>query len=207
MFLIRHGLSCCNVLHHPDIKYMTPLNIIHQDPYLTLKGIEQSKRAGIYLKDKIPKIDFVFSSSLIRSIETSMFMFPDNNIKIAPYICEIKPSLENRPYSMKNQYRRIEDKINKVNFEYICEENLSKSDFHEFIKYIINNCDVNENKQIAVISHSLLIMKILNLKHRMNNNCVFEVIYDTTLNKIESYRLIFSGYSYPLEVNFKMSKR
>ena len=103
VFLIRHGLSCCNILHHDQIKYLAYANTFRQDPYLTEIGKKQSTRGSKYIENKLPPIDIVLSSPLIRAIETALYMFPENEIDVTPYICESNKSLENRPLSVKKQ--------------------------------------------------------------------------------------------------------
>lgn len=208
LYFIRHGLSCCNILHHPDIKYFAPLNTFRQDPYLSIKGVEQSKRAGQYLKNKIPKINLVLSSALIRAIETGLCMFPNNEIDIVPYICESNPSLENKPYKYLQQFDRMVEKVNKyenVNPS-LQDDGLSETNFEKFIDFIVKNYDLKD-KNIAVITHSNFLMKIFDIKERMNNNAVYEVIIDTDTYKIESRKTIFSGYQFPTNASLSMSMR
>ena len=93
LYLIRHGLSCSNILSYSSIA-LRSVNVMNKDPLLSVKGVEQSTKCGKFLSGKIPKIDLVFSSALIRAIETSCCIFPDNTINVSPYICEENCSLE-----------------------------------------------------------------------------------------------------------------
>jgi len=209
LYLVRHGLSCCNVLHHQKFKYISPLNVFHKDPYLTLKGQEQSKKAGEYIKGRIADPDIVFTSSLIRAIETGLCMFPGKNVQIAPYICERTPNVENVPYNFESQTKRLKLKVKNYNKVIKCnqDEGLSSSDFNKFIDYLIKNCDNIENKTVVVVTHSLLLMKTLNLKERMNNNAIIEIMVDTNTYNIEAYKQLFTGYVFPKHVDIRMSMR
>lgn len=208
LYLIRHGLSCCNVMHHPKLKHMAIVNAFHKDPYLTKKGEEQSIKAGKYIENKIPNPDIVITSPLIRAMETGLCMFPNNKIHVAPYICEKRPNAENLPYKWKTQKQRLEDidiKLNRISHREKI-DGLTKSNFPSFIDHLLQQYNV-ENKNICIVTHSLLMMEILNLKTRMNNNAVYEVIVDTNNYTIDSYKLIFSGYIFPKEVNYTMTSR
>ena len=99
LYMTRHGLSCSNILHHKDLR-LNPLNGLYKDPFLSKKGVEQSTRSSSYLSEKIGKVDLVLCSPLVRAIETSVLMFPNQDVYVCPYICENGKSLENVPYSI-----------------------------------------------------------------------------------------------------------
>lgn len=207
LYMIRHGLSCCNILHHKELR-LNVVNALHKDPLLTTKGVEQSKRAGTFIKDRLPEVDIVFSSALFRAIETSHYMFPGKIINVCPYICEKRPSLENFPYHPKNQLRRIKEYIKDlemIDFP-LHAVGISGSSLKKFIEYIIENYTL-ENKCIAVVTHSNFLVDILGLEKRMNNNAVYKVIVDTDDFSICSHECIFSGYSFPEHASLRMAMR
>ena len=206
-YMIRHGLSCGNIIYHPDIN-LVPLNSFYRDPYLTEKGVEQSTKCSKYIESKLPTIDIVLSSSLIRSIETALCMFPKNIIEISPYICESVKTLENTPHNYKKQSKRLQKKVkdNERVKHSMSSKGLHESNLNNFIVYLIENYDVH-NKEIAVVTHSNFMMKILGVKERMRNNSIFKVIVDTETCVIEDYTCIFSGYTMPESASLRMSFR
>ena len=206
-YMIRHGLSCGNIIYHPDIN-LVPLNSFYRDPYLTEKGVEQSTKCSKYIESKLPPIDIVLSSSLIRAIETALCMFPKNIIEIAPYICESVKTLENMPHDYKSQNKRLQEKVknNERVKHYTDCKGIHESNLKNFIKYLLENYNVID-KEIAVVTHSNFMMKILGVKQRMRNNSIFKVVVDTETYVIEDYKCIFSGYKMPESASLRMSFR
>ena len=207
LYLIRHGLSCCNILHHKDLR-LNAINVMHKDPLLAHRGVDQSKRAGAFIQNKMPEVDLVFSSALFRAIETAHHMFPGRTINVCPYICEKRPSLENFPYHPRNQLRRIKTHIKDLEqIKFPSHSNgISGSDFKKFIEYMLENFTV-KNKCIAVVTHSNFLVDILKLKERMNNNAVFRVIVDTDTFAVEKIECLFSGYTFPEHASLQMAIR
>ena len=208
LYLIRHGLSCSNILGHTS-QTLRFLNILNKDPLLSNKGVEQSLKCGIFLKQKLPKIDLVFSSPLIRAIETSLCIFPENIINVSPFICEENCSLENNPFSRKKQVKRLNNILDDSDFQRIKLKNTVKthtSDFKKFIKFISNTYNLN-NKHIAVITHSIFLKKLLNIKTNINNNATYKVVVDLDTYEIDEYTEIFSGYKVPDTILLKSSLR
>ena len=206
LYMIRHGLSCCNVLHHKELR-LAMFNLLHKDPYLSNKGVHQSLKCQAFLKSKNVNVDVVLCSSLIRAIETAVYMFPENRVEIAPYICEERCSLENTPYETKRQKDRLQKHVEGYERVKHCKQTkgLSDTNLKEFIKYITENYDTS--LRIAVVTHSNFLMKILKTNERMNNNSIFKVVIDTDTYEVDSYETVFSGYVFPNQVSFDMSIR
>ena len=206
-YMIRHGLSCGNIIYHPDIN-LVPLNSFYRDPYLTEKGVEQSVKCSKYIETKLPKMDIVLSSSLIRAIETGLCMFPNNIIEITPYICESVKTLENMPHNYKIQSKRLQEKVKSNERVKHCvhQKGLHESNLKNFIMYLLENYNVID-KEIAIVTHSNFMMKILGVKERMRNNSIFKVVVDTETCLIEDYTMIFSGYTLPDTASLRMSFR
>ena len=207
LYLIRHGLSCCNIRHHKDL-HLSPLNAVHKDPLLSNKGVEQSKKGGKFLESKNLSFDLVLCSSLIRAIETALCMFPNNNVEIAPYICEKRCSLENKPYNKNRQKKRLKQYINGYERVKHCSQSngLSDTNLKKFIQYLLKNYSVDD-KNIAIVTHSIFLMEIFNIKERMNNNSVFKVVINTDTYSVDDYTTVFSGYKFPDSVSFIMTLR
>lgn len=207
IFFIRHGLSCSNVLHytHP---HASIINTCNKDPFLSTMGVNQSKKSSVFLAKKIPSFDIVLSSPLIRAIETGLCMFPNNIVEISPYICEIRNSLENIPFSQKKQIDRLSSKNESYKQVKFCYNTpgLTDNNLKKFIKYLLQNYDV-ESKNIAVITHSLFLMKILKTKDKMKNNSVTKVTIDTDTYQISNVTNIFSGYVCSKDISIKMAFR
>ena len=206
-YVIRHGLSCGNIIYHQDIN-LVPLNSFYRDPYLTKKGVEQSTKCSKYIESKLPPIDIVLCSSLIRAIETALCMFPRNIIEVAPYICESVKTLENIPHDYKSQNKRLQAKVKNNERVKHCKQlkGLHENNLKNFIKYLqINYCV--DDKQIAVVTHSNFIMKILGVKERMRNNSIFKVVVDTESYLVEDFESVFSGYRMPETATLRMAFR
>lgn len=206
-YIIRHGLSCGNIIYHPDIN-LVPLNSFYRDPYLTEKGVEQSIKCSNYVESKLPPMDIVLSSSLIRAIETAICMFPKNIVEVSPYICESVKTLENIPHNYKIQNKRLQEKVKNNDRVKHCsrKKGIHESNLKDFVKYLLENYNVI-NKEIAVVTHSNFMMKILGVKERMRNNSIFKVVVDTETYLIEDYTRIFSGYRMPESASLRMSFR
>ena len=120
-YFVRHAYSCAN-LKSTEAEQTNIINkiianiqqISEKDPNLTNYGIDHSKKIGQEIKDKniIGYIDFLFSSSLVRAMETAYLMFIHNNFKfnntneiiIAPFLREKGSTSENIPFDAKEQY-------------------------------------------------------------------------------------------------------
>lgn len=208
LYMIRHGLSCCNIMHHKDLK-MSAFNVFRKDPLLTHKGVDQSERAGQYIRPRIPPVDIVFCSALIRSIETAQLMFPDNIVHVCPYICEKRPSLENCPYSTSCQLARLHKHFkdpDSVKFPSSDTKGLSACNLKLFLDFILENYTLDD-QAIAVVTHSNFMVDILNLDTRMNNNSVFKVVVDTDSGCVLEHSRVFSGYEFPHSASLHMGVR
>ena len=201
IYFLRHGLSKCNLLHNcKSTKYLTFINILRKDPRLSDIGILQSTKARTYLKKHklLPHLDYIFCSSLLRSIETSCYMFPTSKVVIAPYISEKSPSLENVSYNFINQKKRLNSSIYD-NVEFPSSEEFSQiyneSDLKKFITYIISYYNITSDSNIAVITHSHFLKDILNQTEKVKNNCVYKIDYYSSNDVIDNIKCIFSGYT------------
>jgi phosphohistidine phosphatase SixA len=182
---------------------------LNKDPLLSIKGVKQSTKCGIFLENKLPKIDLVFSSALIRAIETACCIFPKNTINVSPFICEENCSLENNPSNVKRQKQRLKHILTSFQLDKIILNNKLKgntSDFKKFIKYISNTYDLN-NKNVAVITHSIFLKNLLNIKTSINNNATYKVVVDLETYEIDEWTEMFSGYMISNDVTLKMSFR
>ena len=146
---IRHGESCQNLAkamysHEPDKNKIFFDKF--KDPTLSDLGVSNSILAGKQLKENLEKynitnIDFIFSSPMIRAIETAYFMTHNifeasnkgtqNKIIVAPFLREITSKEKynnsenlNRIFSMKSvleqeYYFKKEEIIKHLNFDFV----------------------------------------------------------------------------------------
>ena len=181
VFYIRHGFSCANATHFniSNIDF-TKLN----DSELTKTGIEYSRIAGKEFKgfcelNKI-KINRVYSSAMMRAIETCYNMFPNRNIIISKYIKELVNEESDKLMSVKRKLNVLGRKYNISKLK--CIERLYDKDVNEvnYVKFVRTMCKEYMNSRnpiIAVVSHSMFMKKFLNIEIPYNNG-VYMVKYD-----------------------------
>ncbi|KAM0182895.1 hypothetical protein ACHAPC_006725 [Botrytis cinerea] len=81
--LVRHGEAYHNLGRIN--KKINPKSYDIQDPYLTHKGIEQAKSTRQQMTKRCPVPNLVLTSPLIRTLETSLHIFPfANDVSIYP---------------------------------------------------------------------------------------------------------------------------
>ena len=59
-----------------------------KDPPLDSQGVKESEATGEKLGDRSGNNDFVLCSAMKRSIETALFMFPNKNVVVCPFLAE-----------------------------------------------------------------------------------------------------------------------
>ncbi|TGO52773.1 hypothetical protein BCON_0135g00220 [Botryotinia convoluta] len=85
--LVRHGEAYHNLGHFNGKINLNSYDI--QDPYLTCKGIEQAKSTREQMTKRCPVPNLVLTSPLIRTLETTLHIFPfakDSSIYPQPQI-------------------------------------------------------------------------------------------------------------------------
>jgi len=102
-YWMRHGMSCANIIREFTIGG-TLCQHSYQDPSLTNCAIGLASALGDQLR---PKIDdnhptwqggpLVFSSVLVRAMETALYNFPDRPVYPIPYIAEKDRFADNMP--------------------------------------------------------------------------------------------------------------
>lgn len=97
--IVRHGEAYHN-LGHINQK-INPKSYDIQDPHLTHKGIEQAKSTRDQMTKRCPVPNLVLTSPLIRTLETSLHIFPfatDGSIYPQPQIVAYDELRENGTY-------------------------------------------------------------------------------------------------------------
>eukprot|EP00416_Gambierdiscus_australes_P031282 CAMPEP_0171086862 /NCGR_PEP_ID=MMETSP0766_2-20121228/19801_1 /TAXON_ID=439317 /ORGANISM="Gambierdiscus australes, Strain CAWD 149" /LENGTH=351 /DNA_ID=CAMNT_0011544535 /DNA_START=70 /DNA_END=1125 /DNA_ORIENTATION=- len=120
-YWMRHGISCANVLKmQAEARGLRVVDKGHgwlfafyKDPAITNCAIARAKKLGPLIWDKIkqenPDIHFkpiVFSSELIRAMETALYNFPESSVYPIPFIAEFGMSWDNKPRSTWDQQRK-----------------------------------------------------------------------------------------------------
>jgi Histidine phosphatase superfamily (branch 1) len=193
-FFVRHAFSCANVKTVESQKAMIVKKIISKveqileaDPNLTKEGFEQSHTAGEKIKNNsaIKSIDYLFSSPLVRAIETAHAMFIDNNftftkpdnkkVYIAPYLKELGETDDNVPLNPKDQIAKrikllypkenyiIQLKQNSIIRGYKDDKEGYNGDLFKFINWFLNTYfrEIKNLQEINVVAvtHSSLIQE------------------------------------------------
>lgn len=162
-YMVRHSESYNNKL----LRIFPPsyLCLFKQDPRLSSNGLKSAKEKGIELKKYNVHFDAVFSSAMIRTMQTARELFYNSNILneteniyIAPFVseismyccCECCPLWENIPLEREDQllYLLAKDKNNNnfhPNFDLVNGKNGYNRDivppsFDEFLIWLAR-CD------------------------------------------------------------------
>lgn len=194
-FWVRHGWSCANALQESGksnaregmsyyqsmmARYAAAKFFAYEDPGLTTLGVRRAAVIGNVIKDKILADTggvepMLFSSSLVRAMETALWNFPGWKLRPIPYIAEQGIGLDNQPLpwetqkseKMKRQPNNetmLKDIIFDVNPTNHPDRNsYSKSDYDAFTRYfpavledLVEQSDINIKEEIPVVivSHS-----------------------------------------------------
>jgi broad specificity phosphatase PhoE len=189
LFFIRHAFSCANFSHRKSPLLHT---LIH-DPKLASAGIEDIQA---YRKQFASiKPEYVFSSNLLRAIQTAEFLFPNNKIYVSPYIGESGLGRDNKPSKPTTQRKNIKDSNNVV-YAYLGEgsgirlsgEELDKRfearkadvdvpNFGNFLTWLNTKIPPGKDISIAVVGHSDFMRKMM-IERRMASKDVHKLKND-----------------------------
>lgn len=173
LFFIRHAFSCANYKSLQST--IGPvLNSFRLDPHLADIGIQdlESYRKGVR-KEINP--DYVFSSSLLRAIQTAQILFPESTVNVSPYIGEHGVGLGSRPSKPSDQLRYLNR--DKVKYLYLGKEDelnsldrlfknrrprYCKPSFEKFLKWLQRRIPLDKDLSIVVVGHSNFMRHMLN---------------------------------------------
>ncbi|CAK8990705.1 unnamed protein product [Durusdinium trenchii] len=111
LLLVRHGLSCANVIRHYS-PLLTMLQHKHfLDPPLCDCGKRRTERAAKILKDE--PVDLVLSSNLMRAIETAYLQFGHRPVHVIPHIGEAHHGIKKNLMQLGSRFGIIEDLDNE----------------------------------------------------------------------------------------------
>jgi len=166
---VRHAESTNNRIANDSPWHRQWIRMFRKDPHLTTAGWQLSK------KKKLPshhKVDVVFCSPLLRSIETARAMFPRKRLIIGPFLRETKlgagnfPDRKHRPHStMKNVDTRHEQPDSAFR------KHMNHSSLYDFVHEFYRPT-YGHNKRyryIVVVTHSYLMKRDLDLRERPPN--------------------------------------
>eukprot|EP00933_Yihiella_yeosuensis_P036752 TRINITY_DN30539_c0_g1_i1.p1 TRINITY_DN30539_c0_g1~~TRINITY_DN30539_c0_g1_i1.p1 ORF type:complete len:343 (+),score=35.88 TRINITY_DN30539_c0_g1_i1:212-1240(+) len=122
-YWLRHGLSCANIHNlQRDSKDLGWYNrlwgglsmAVYQDPSLTDCAISKAHRLGPIIREKIiedhPRWEgekiLVFSSAMVRAMETALHNFPDDDVFPIPHIAEEGITADNIPLAWEEQMQK-----------------------------------------------------------------------------------------------------
>jgi len=200
IYLIRHGMSETNEMQKKGIIGWI-MHLFKRDPKLVKEGIEKSKRKGNWLEkmqkrtnrgdfqgsfkyidystcNLVPKqFDYVLASELLRAIETAVNMFKEKKMYVAPYISEIQGYKNALPLEKQEQQNFISSKYPKSNVDWKYIEETTRpnfKNFQEFVKkFILDKNEVKKSVDIAVVTHSLYMMKYAITPSEYDYNCCY----------------------------------
>jgi broad specificity phosphatase PhoE len=161
LIFVRHGLSCTNSIakYSSSIKQIT--RVFHSDPHVSKFGEVdiESIPQGIFPK----KPDVLLASCLLRSIETSLILFPKGKPIVAPYIKEVGFTAGNMPSNIETQVSALHkrfQKVDRVNYEYV-EETAYKNNYRKrlFTKAAVSTSMRKFMEWLQENLHSLLNLK------------------------------------------------
>ena len=139
VYVIRHGESENNLS-----KKWTGW----QDVHLTEKGYEDAKKAAAYLQGIT--FDQIYTSDLIRAVQTAQTAFPGCLYKTSPLFREINVgSISNQPFSVVTDDQRK----SVAKYGYIEFGGESKEQFASRVKLAMGELAKLDCKNIAVFSH------------------------------------------------------
>ena len=164
LYFIRHGESQANVLPYPH--YM-----LLRDPLLTRKGVLKSRKVARYT----PCVDVVLSSFLLRAMQTAHLMFPKKHVYCVPYLNELSNSMDTYPYSVPEQKKRLRAVFGTTKWLTNYDTKLRRTrNMRMFLRLVIKLVNGMNKKhvKVAVVGHSLWMMKFLNIPKPDNNAIV-----------------------------------
>lgn len=189
LFFIRHGFSCANYYKHKNLAMGIIYSSITLDPHLTDIGIEDLEKHRNQITQNINP-HYVFSSGLLRAIQTAQILFPESVVNVAPHLLEHGYRKANFPSKPSVQLKYLD--VNKIKYLYLGRGNnldklfqnrkkkYDRSDFKKFLKWIYERVDLTKKLNIAVVGHGNFIKEMLTdlgmSRHKeIKNAMVFEI--------------------------------
>eukprot|EP00929_Paragymnodinium_shiwhaense_P003255 TRINITY_DN103699_c0_g1_i1.p1 TRINITY_DN103699_c0_g1~~TRINITY_DN103699_c0_g1_i1.p1 ORF type:complete len:505 (+),score=88.65 TRINITY_DN103699_c0_g1_i1:120-1634(+) len=192
---MRHGFSCANLAKATWGKIK--LHLFFRDPLLTNWSVAVAKTKGVEVRRSLAEMGetphAVFSSHMIRAMETALYNFPGERVYPIPYIGEndwmgIRTS-DNKPLQATDDQKELMKKgmtsTEQLTFTNVSPENhpeRQESDYQKFLKFfpkMLKQLNLNQSPlSVAIVSHSHYMKENLNCeKSKPRNNDVWIVDY------------------------------
>lgn len=195
LIFIRHAHSCGNAKEFSSKhKLYKLMKLQTRNPSLSDLGLIQVEHA----RETVPElknVDVVYSSEMVRALETAAHLFPTQTIRICPFVAEVptnqvfvslKLDLENAPESKETTLVRLEQlNYDTRRFDYSLYDEFTTSTKptrpspHKFWVNVVVRHWLNPDspfcilgKTVALITHSHLINEIL--KGTVGKSWLFE---------------------------------
>lgn len=201
LFFIRHGFSCANYKSLEGL-FQKVCNSFRTDPQLADIGIRDLERYR-----SIVNPDYVFSSSLLRAIQTAQILFPEATVNVAPYIGEHGIGWSSVPRPPSEQLRYLNP--DKVKYLYLGDDRERKevlddafrrrkdkyreTSFKKFLVWLEKRIPLNGDLTIAVVGHSnfmrsmLLRLKMTSCTDKVRNAGIIEMTLFQTEKGLRPY--------------------
>jgi len=215
LFFIRHAFSCANYKSLQGI-FELLCNTFRTDPKLADIGIRDLENYRSRVRKEVNP-DYVFSSSLLRAIQTAQILFPEATVNVAPYIGEHGIGLSSVPKPPSEQLRYLNpDKVkylylgrdvvghegrDVVGHEHVSldksfknrKDKYRETSFKKFLIWLEKRIPLNRDLTIAVVGHSnfmrsmLLRLKMTTCTDKVRNAGIIEMTLSHTQKGLRPY--------------------
>lgn len=203
LYFIRHGYSMANDHRNHTLPVFWPLMVFNwklRNARLHPNGLRDSGNVTSKLY-----VDRVFCSPSARCVETAYLMFVSNNVcdrvLVAPYLRErIALAFENHVFP----YAQIKDPIPKVcdATVYADTEDMvhgKPGDLLDFVKWGLRTGMIKDGESVAVVTHSVTIMRQFGLSELPKNNSIWHVELTETgepVRALPAAEQVYDGFTY-----------
>jgi len=112
IYWMRHGLSCANVIREFSLMGLLTQHT-YKDPSLTDCAIQHAAVLGSRIRDAMATRSenwtsplMVFSSVLVRAMETALYNFPGESVYPIPFVAEDDRYADNMPFEWEEQHEK-----------------------------------------------------------------------------------------------------
>jgi len=205
LYLIRHGISCANLLR---AQQQTLAANQYVDPELTEEGRAQAIRLGPALKRKLKRPYVVGASVMLRAQQTAYHLLHPSKLYIVPHIRELwRTSLECTALSKQDQERVLREQTGDGAIPPIRDYSYSEPDvpepqqITEFLKWLGSKGQrlTKGTKNLVLVSHGGFIEHFIKqvLDQEVSGIVNYELFeFDYTVRKKRAIIKSFRGIPY-----------
>lgn len=202
----RHATSCQNHINiHGDEEFQHWSKKYYTDPELTDRAIADMPMA------RPPDVDSVMSSTMIRAQETAMYLYPERNVTVVPYLREIGDSPEST-LTVTPRHQESFLSAERRDLTHVARGNkwnksAHMSDYEAFERFMARwawmlHIRTGRTKfKVLVVTHSSLMMQIFGLKERpLNLHMVerqFVVSSPKNIRREGNDKILHRGFTIP----------